>query len=417
MLQDLRFGLRMLIKDKGFTIVAVLTLALGIGANTAMFSVLNTYLFRSLPYPGSDGLVRVYRTSIHSQSWPHSPGNFFDFREKNNVFDKMVAFTGIGTNIANPGEPAERLQGMSASADFFPALGVQPALGRTFTPEEHETGADRVVVLSDRFWMRRFGGDPKVVGRTLKMNGQDVQIIGVMPPGFDHPLLWGPVDVWRPLAFDAKGRHDRDNNWLASFARLKPGVTIEQADQAMKMLATNISKETGENQNESLRLEPLRKSMSDDIGRNVMWFTFGLAGFVLLIACANIANLQLARTAARTKEFSVRAALGAGRIRLLRQSLSESLTISLIGGILSFLLALLGIRFISGRLFSELPGANVTLDYKVFGFALLCSLLTGLLFGTVPAWLASRPNINNVLRERARADRAPADRISVCGMC
>src|SRR5262245_34770787 len=185
MIQDLRYGIRMLFKDKGFTAVAVLTLALGIGANTAMFSVLNTYLFRALPYPNSEKLVRVFRTSIHSQSWPHSPGNFFDFREKNNVFDKMVAFTGIGTNIANPGEPAERLQGMSASADFFPALGVQPALGRTFTPEEFETGADRVVVLSDRFWMRRFGGDPKVVGRTLKMDGQDVQIIGVMPPGFD----------------------------------------------------------------------------------------------------------------------------------------------------------------------------------------------------------------------------------------
>jgi putative ABC transport system permease protein len=406
MLQDLRFGMRMLFKDKGFTIVAVLTLALGIGANTAMFSVLNTYLFRALPYPQSDGLVRVYRTSIHSQSWPHSPGNFFDFREQNNVFDKMVAYTGIGPNLANPGEPAERLQGIAATADFFPALGIQPALGRTFTPEEHETGADRVVVVSDRFWMRRFGGDPNAVGRMLKMDGQDVKIIGVMPPGFDHPLLWGTVDVWRPLAFNAEGRRNRDNNWLASFARLKPGVTIEQADQAMKTLAANLSQETKQNQNESLRLEPLRQSMSDEIGRKVMWFTFGLAGFVLLIACANIANLQLARTAGRTREFSVRAALGAGRIRLLRQSLIESLIISLTGGALSFLLALSGIRFISSRLFSELPGAKVTLDYKVFGFALLCSLLTGLLFGTVPAWLASRTDVNQALREGARGSSA-----------
>ncbi|MBO0799641.1 MAG: ABC transporter permease, partial [Blastocatellia bacterium] len=322
MLQDLRFGIRMLFKDKGFTIVAVLTLALGIGANTAMFSVLNTYLFRSLPYPQPDGLVRVWRTSIHSQSWPHSPGNFFDFREKNNVFDKMVAFQQIGYNIANPGEPAERLQGIAASADFFPALGLKPALGRTFTPEEHETGADRVVVLSNRLWVSRFAGDPNAIGRTLRMDGQDVKIIGVMPAGFDHPLLWGPVDLWRPLAFDAKGRRNRNNNYLSSFARLKPGVTIEQADQAMKALAANLSKETGRNQNESLRLEPLQKSLTDDIGRTVMWFTFGLAGFVLLIACANIANLQLARTAARTREFSVRAALGAGRLRLLRQSLS-----------------------------------------------------------------------------------------------
>jgi putative ABC transport system permease protein len=406
MLQDLRFGIRMLLKDKGFTMVAVLTLALGIGANTAMFSVLNTYLFRALPYPQSDGLVRVYRTSIHSDSWPHSPGNFFDFREKNDVFDKMVAYTSIGPNLANPGEPAERLQGIAATADFFPALGVQPALGRTFTPEEHETGADRVVLLSDRFWLRRFGGDPSVLGRTLKMDGQDVKIIGVMPPGFDHPLLWGQVDVWRPLAFNVEGRRNRDNNWLRSFARLKPGVRIEQADQAMKTLAVNLSQVTGENQNESLRLEPLRQSMSDEIGRKIMWFTFGLAGFVLLIACANIANLQLARTAARTREFSVRAALGAGRIRLLRQSLIESLAIALIGGGLSFLLALWGIRFISSRLFSELPGAQVTLDFKVFGFALLCSLLTGLLFGTVPAWLASRADVNQALRESARGSSA-----------
>jgi putative ABC transport system permease protein len=406
MLQDLRFGLRMLLKDKGFTIVAVLTLALGIGANTAMFSVLNTYLFRALPYPQSDGLVRVYRTSIHSQSWPHSAVNFFDFREKNNVFDKMVAFDGISPNLANPGEPAERLQGIAATADFFPALGIQPALGRVFTPEEHEAGAGRVVILSDRFWMRRFAGDPNVVGRTLKMDGQDVKIVGVMPPGFDHPLLWGQVDVWRPMAFTAEERRNRDRNWLASFARLKPGVTIEQADQAMKTLAANLSQETGRNQNESLRLEPLRQSMSDDIGRKIMWFTFGLAGFVLLIACANIANLQLARIAARTREFSVRAALGAGRIRLLRQSLIESLIVSLIGGALSFSLALWGIRFISGRLFSELPGAEVTLDFKVFGFALLCSLLTGLLFGTVPAWLASRADVNQALRESVRGSSA-----------
>jgi len=403
MFQDLRYGIRMLFKDKGFTAVAVLTLALGIGANTAMFSVLNTYLFRTLPYPNSENLVRVFRTSIHSQSWPHSPGNFFDFREKNNVFDKMVAYTGIRPNLANPGEPAERLRGYAASADFFPALGVQPALGRTFTPEEHETGADRVAVLSDRFWINRFGGDPNIVGRKLRMDGQDVEVIGVMPPGFDHPLLWGTVDVWRPLAYTAEGRRARGSNYLRAFARLKPGVTIEQADQAMKALVVNLAKERGgQSDNESLRLEALQKSMSDAVGRKVMWFTFGLAGFVLLIACANLANLQLARTAARTREFSVRAALGAGRFRLLRQSLIESLIIALIGGLLSLFLAIWGIGFISMSLFSELPGAKVTLDFKVFGFALLCSVLTGLLFGTVPAWLASRADVNQALRESAR---------------
>src|SRR5262245_35130767 len=410
MFQDLRIGLRMLLKDKGFTVVAALTLALGIGANTAMFSVLNTYLFRALPYPNSDRLVSVFRTSIHSQSWPHSPGNFFDQREKNNVFDKMVAYTSISPNQAESGRPAERLRGIAATSDFFPALGVQPALGRVFVPEDHETseqvGAGPVVVLSDRFWMRRFGGDPNVLGGALRLDGQDVKIIGVMPPGFDYPLLWGAVDVWRPLAFNAKGRVDRGSNWLGAFARLKPGVSLAQADQAMKALAAAITKETSQNQNESLRLEPFYLSMSDDIGRKVMWFTFGLAGFVLLIGCANIANLQLVRTAARAREFAVRAALGARRGRLLRQSLVESLIISLIGGALSLLLATWGVKFISRGLFSELPGAKVFLDFGVFGFTLLCSALTGLIFGTVPAWLASRADVNQVLRENVRGSSA-----------
>ncbi len=410
MFQDLRIGLRMLLKDKGFTIVAALTLALGIGANTAMFSVLNTYLFRALPYPNSDRLVRVFRVSIHSQSWPHSPGNFFDFREKNNVFERMVAYTFNSSNLAESGRPAERIRAIAATSDFFPALGVQPALGRAFIPEDHETsefvGSGPVVVLSDRFWMKRFGGDPNVIGRTLRLDGQDAKIIGVMPTGFDHPLLWGSVDVWRPLAFNAKGRVDRDSNWLRAFARLKPGVTIEQADQAMKALAAAITKETGQNQNESLRLEPFYLSMSDAIGRKIMWFTFGLAGFVLLIGCANLANLQLARTAARAREFAVRAALGAGRIRLLRQSLIECLIISLVGGALSLLIAMWGVGFISRRLFSELPGAKVSLDFGVFGFALFCSALSGLIFGIIPAWLASRADVNQALRENTRGSSA-----------
>jgi putative ABC transport system permease protein len=410
MFQDLRVGLRMLLKDRGFTVVAALTLALGIGANTAMFSVLNTYLFRALPYPNPDRLVRVFRTSIHSQNWPHSPGNFFDQRGKNNVFEKMVAYTFNSPNLAEPGAPAERIQALVATSDFFPALGAQPALGRVFVPEDHEAservGAGPVVVLSDRFWMRRFGGDPNVIGRTLRLDGQDVKIIGVMPPGFDNPLLWGAVDIWRPLAFNAEGRRDRDSNWLRTFARLKPGVSIAQADQAMKGLAAAITKETSQNQNESLRLEPLFLSMSSEINRKVMWFTLGLAGFVLLIGCANLANLQLARTAARAREFAVRAALGAGRIRLLRQSLVESLTISLIGGALSLLLAVWGVGFISRRLFSALPGAKVSLDFRVFGFALICSVLTGLIFGTVPAWLASRADVNEALRENVRGSSA-----------
>jgi predicted permease len=392
----------MLLKSPGYTAVAVLTLALGIGANTAMFSVLNTYLFRALPYPDSNRLVRVFRTSPHSQSWPHSPGNFFAHCDQNEVFEHMAAYNGIRPNLADPGEPAERLQGYAVTSDFFAALGVQPVLGRVFAPEEHETGADRFAILSDRFWASKFGSDPNILGRTMRLDGQDVVIVGVMPPAFEHPMLWGSVDVWRPLAFNAEGRRNRGNNYLRSLGRLKPGVSIQQAQQAMAGLAANLAAEHPENAGESLRLEPLQLSMSDTIGRKVMWFTFGLASFVLLIACANIANLQLVRTAARAREYAVRAALGAQRRRLLRQSLIESLAVSIIGGAFSLLLSFGGVEFISRRLFSELPGAKVTLDLRVFGFALACSVATGLIFGTVPAWLASRTDLNQALRQNSR---------------
>lgn len=402
LLQDVRYGVRMLLKHKGFTAVAALTLALGIGANTAMFSILNTFLFRSLPYPQSAQLVRVFRTSPHSQSWPHSTANFFDQREKNTVFEKMAAYNFVSRNLVEQGQNAERLLGLAGTADFFPLLGAAPAQGRTFKAEEFEPGADNVIVLTDRFWTRRFGGDPGIVGRTVVLDGKSVQIVGVMPPGFDHPILWGTVDFWQPLSFSPEQKKNRGNNFLSSFARLKPGVSIEQAQQSMVTLAANIGKENSANSGESLRLEPLQRSMSDDIGRKVMWFTFGLAGFVLLIACANLANLQLVRTASRSRELAVRAALGAGRLRLLRQSLTESIVVALVGGALSLVLALWAVRFISKYLFANLPGANVTLDLKVFGFALLCSLLTGVLFGTMPAWLASRADINQALRESSR---------------
>ena len=404
--QDVRYSLRLLLKHKGFAIVAVLTLALGIGINTAMFSVLNTYLFRSLPYPQSDQLIRVFRTSPHSQSWPHSAGNFFDYHDQNTVFDKIAAYNFATRNLTEQGHSAERLLSLAATADFFPMLGVSPALGRVFRPEEFEPGADNVVVLTDRFWTRRFGSDPNVVGQKIQLDGKAVEVVGVMPPGFEHPILWGSIDMWQPLTFNPERKKNRDTNFLSAFGRLKPGVSMQQAEQSMVTLAANLGKQNSSNEGESLRLEPLQRSTSDSIGRTVMWFTFGLAGFVLLIACANLANLQLVRTAARARELSIRAALGAGRWRLLRQSLTESILVALIGGAISLVIALAAVRFISVRLFSNLPGASVELDYRVFGFALLCSVLTGVLFGTVPAWLASRADLNLALRENARGSTA-----------
>jgi predicted permease len=404
--QDVRYSLRMLLKHKGFTVVSTLTLALGIGINTAMFSVLNTFLFGSLPYPQSERLVRIWRTSLISQSWPHSAANFFDQHAQNTVFEKMAAYNFVSRNLTEPQQTAERVLSLAATADFFPLLGVPPAHGRVFKPEEFEPGADNVIVLSDHFWTRRFGSDPNVVGRRIQLDGKTVEVVGVMPPGFEHPILWGPIDIWQPLTFTPERKTNRGNNYLSSFGRLKLGVPIQQAEQSMIALAANIDKQNPSYGGESLRLEPLQRSMSDSIRRTVMWFTFGLAGFVLLIACANLANLQLVRTAARSRELAVRAALGAGRRRLLRHSFTESILVALIGGIISLLIALGAVRFISVRLFTDLPGASLQLDYKVFGFALLCSLLTGVLFGTVPAWLASRADVNLALRENSRGSTA-----------
>ena len=399
---DLKFAIRQLLKNPGFTAVAVLTLALGIGANTAMFSLLNTLLFRALPYPKPAELVGVFRTSPHSQSWPHSPGNFSDYREQNSVFQHVAAYRRSSCNIAESDQATERLDSMRVTEDFFPALGVPPALGRVFTAEENQEGASPVIVLSDRLWMRRFGGDTNVLERTVRLDGQSVTVIGVMPPGFDHPLLWGQVDLWRPMAFSPDQRRSRGNNYLQMIGRLKPGVSVKRADAEMKAVAARRGKEYPPQALDSLRLEPMQRMVSDDIGRRVSWFAFGLAGFVLLIACANLANLQLVRTAARAREFAVRAALGAQRARLLKQCLTESVVVALFGGALGLLLALWCTDLIGRRLFDGLPGVSVALDARVFCFALFCSVLTGLVFGAVPAWFASRADVNDALKENLR---------------
>jgi predicted permease len=409
-MQDLRYALRMLLKTPGFTIAAVSTLALGIGANTMMFGVLNAYLFRPLPYPDSERLVQVFRTSKESQDWPHSVANFLSYRERNGVFEHVAAFLDLGYSLTQPGQPAEGVGGLAVTSDFFPALGVMPALGRVFTAEEDQPGQN-LVVLSDRFWRRRFGADPAIVGRRIELDGVSMDIVGVMPAGFEHPMLWGPVDVWRPIAFTPAQRTNRGDNYLRAFGRLRPGIPLAQAGQAMAALAANLSKETSSNQNESIRLAPLQLSMSDRTGRRVMWFTFGLAGFVLLIACANLANLQLVRAAARAREHSIRAALGAGRVRLLTQSLIESLLVSCAGGVLSLAVAIMGVRFISARLLSDLPGAAFAVDFRVFGFALLCAVATGLAFGIAPAWLASRVDLNHTLKDTARGTTTGSRRL------
>jgi len=400
-MQDVRYAIRLLRKNPGFAAAAVLTLALGIGANTTMFSVLNTYLFRSLPYPDSGRLVEVFRASKISDSWPFSAANFLSYRERNDVFVHIAAFLNTGYKVARPGAPVEGITGMTVTGDFFPTLAVQPALGRVFGADEDQPGRNAVAVLSDRYWRTRWAADPAIVGHRVDMDGERVEIIGVMPPSFEHPLLWGLVDVWRPMAWTPEQQTNRGSASYRAIARLKPGVTVSQAEQSMTALIVNVWKETGANRDEGARLAPLHLSMSDNTARGVMWFTFLLAGFVLLIACANLANLQLVRAMARTREHGIRTALGAARLRLVKQSLVESLVSSWCGGLLSLPVAIAGVRFVNARLFPDWPG-QIALDMRVFAFALLCALITGIVFGAAPAWLTSHTDPHTSMRDGAR---------------
>jgi putative ABC transport system permease protein len=283
--EDVRYSFRVLAKAPAFTAVAIVTLALGIGVNTSMFSVIDATLLGGLPYPEANRLVRVFRTSPQSQSWPHSVPNFLDYQAKNQVFEKMAAFSWGSFNRAEPGQPPDRVNGIVATADFFPILGMPAALGRVFTSEEDRPGKSDVVVLSHGFWTRGYGADPAVVGRTVRFDGRPTTIIGVMPPGADYPFLWGRVDAWRPLALTDAQRQDRGNNWLNSISRLKPGVSLPQAQAEMDLLLGQLKKVNSREDNpDGLRLVPLLESSLDATGRRVSWMCLGLAGFVLLIA-------------------------------------------------------------------------------------------------------------------------------------
>jgi len=411
MISDLRHAFRSLAKSPGFTVVALLTLALGIGVNTAMFSLVNTLLFKAAPYPEPDRLVRVFRTSPQSQTWPHSPAELADLRTQATSFDRFSAFDWTNLSLAESGQPAERIPGLSIGLDFFATLGVRPALGRTFTAEELVPGHEPVVVLSHSLWQRRFGGDPEVVGRRLRIDGETATVVGVMPDGVDYPLLWGRVDAWRPLALTPEQLANRGAHWLNAIGRLKPGVSLTQAGAELSAIAARWAKDFPDtNSSTGLRPVILHKSTMDDTGRSLSMLVLGLAGFVLLIACANLANLQLARTSGRARDYAIRAALGASRLRLMRELLVESLLLSLSGGVLGFLVSTWVTDALARRiLIGESPGLAISVDLPVLFFTLGASLATGLLFGLLPAWQASRIDVSSSLKAQSRGstgDRA-----------
>jgi predicted permease len=393
--QDLRYGARMLLKKPGFTIVAGITLALGIGANTAIFSIVNAVLIRPLPYQEPDQLVMLDEIPPGGGQFAIAPGNFVDWRDQSMSFVGMSAFRGGSLILTSDGN-AEQLRSQRISANFFELLGIKPALGRFFTSDEDQPDRNRVVILSYSLWQRRFGGEPGIVGKMLALDGNLYTVVGIMPANF---RFFVGTEIWTPLALTSEERLSHDKHDFFAIARLKSNISLEQARVEMKAIAERLGAQyPRSNADWGIRLTPLQEWVVGDT-RPVLLALLSVVAFVLLIACANIANLLLARSAARQREVAIRAALGASRWRVTRQLLTESLLLGIVGGLIGLLPAVWGINLLRSLVPIRLGVETVGVDGRALGFTFMISVFTALLFGLAPTLQAARLNLTESLKE------------------
>lgn len=413
LMQDIGYAFRTLTKSRALTIVGLMTLALGIGVNTSMLTLLDTLVFRSSPYPESDRIVIISSATTQRGFDQLSYQDGEEIRDHGQSFEAVTTLQFRSEALSDPGLPTQQLTTIHATEDLFQTLGIQPFVGRSFTVEEQTPGKNQVAVLSHLFWQQRFDGNPAILGQSVRINGEMVEIVGIMPPVSAEQIVLGPVDLWRPMGFPQEIITNRDSRHFVIYARLIEGISIRQASSELAPLAKRWTRERPQNWSDRrLRVFSFNEEMTNSQANFYVWMLFGLSGFVLLLACANLTNLQLARATDNARNLAIRSALGASRGRLIIQQLTESLTLATVGGGLGILLAIWINQIFSTTIQTSIGlNTNLSLNPSVLAIAVGISGLSGILFGLVPALVASRPKITSLIKQQTNGTKIGLHRI------